>query len=230
MQLKKGLLVGTLPIFITLLSLVAPVKAYDAGEWFFRIGVAHVDPNDDSGAIEDQTGAVVVPGSPVKVDSGTAVGITAGYMLQENIGLELLAATPFSHDLEGAGGLAALGRIGKVKHLPPSLLVQYHFSPQAKVQPYVGIGANYTTFFDEDASSSLEGALGKTKIKLDDSFGLAAQAGIDVQLNNNWFLNAAYWRLDIDTEATLRTQGAGRLKVDVDIDPNVFMLGVGKRF
>jgi outer membrane protein len=166
----------------------------------------------------------------VAVDDGFSLGITAAYMMTDQIGIELLAAIPFKHDLQGAGDLAGLGRIGDTKHLPPTLSLQYHFMPTAQFQPYAGIGVNYTTFFSEDASSSLEGALGETSIKLDDSWGFAGQIGADMVLDNGWILNAAVWYIDIETEATLNTADAGQLKVDVDIDPWVFMLGAGFKF
>jgi len=222
-QLLLGLVLVTLPVV---------VMAHGQDEWIVKIGVAHVAPDASSGPITSKAdGSIVIPGSPVDVDSGTALGITIGRMLNENIGLELLAATPFAHDLEGDEALAGLGKIGEIEHLPPSLLVQYHFSPDAKVQPYVGAGANYTFFFNEESSSSLDAALGApTDISLDDSFGLAAQAGVDVMMNNGWFFNAALWWLDIETTAEIQPAGAGALEVDVDVDPLVYMIGFGKTF
>lgn len=70
-------------------------------------------------------------------------------MIKENIAIELLAATPFSHDIKGTGALAGVGKVGETKQLPPTLSVQYHFSPKASVRPYVGAGINYTIFFSE---------------------------------------------------------------------------------
>ena len=223
----KSILLG-----VVLTTLPVSAMAHEPGEWIVKVGVAHVAPDADSGAITSKAdGAVVIAGSPVDVDSGTALGITIGRMITENIGLELLAATPFAHDLQGDEALAGLGRIGEVEHLPPSLLVQYHFNPEGGVQPYIGAGVNYTFFFNEESSASLDEALGApTDVSLDDSFGFAAQAGLDVMMDNGWFFNAALWWIDIDTTAELQPAGAGALEVDVDINPLVYMLGFGKTF
>jgi len=222
---KTGLL------FLCAASLVGGVaSAHQAGDILLRVGPTWVIPNDDSSAIRTSDGSVAVPGSPVGVDDGVSLGLTAAYMLSDQIGVELLAAIPFKHDLEGHGELSALGKIGETKHLPPTVSVQYHFTPQGQFQPYVGLGLNYTTFFDEEVSASLEGALGETSLSLDDSWGLAAQAGVDVMFENGWFLNASAWYIDINTEATLNTAAAGRLNVDVDIDPWVFLVGAGFKF
>ena len=124
----------------------------------------------------------------------------------------------------------ALGDIGDAKVLPPTLSLQYHFLPDADFNPFVGIGLNYTTFFSESASSSLEAALGgPTSIELDDSFGVAGQIGVDWAVREDWFANATLWYVDMSTEATLNTGGVIRT-VDVDIDPWVFMFGAGIRF
>ena len=89
-------------------------------------------------------------------------------MLTDNWGVELLAATPFSHSVSTAG----LGEVAKVKHLPPTLMAQYYFGDaNSKVRPYVGAGINYTTFFDEEG----RGALAGTDVSVDSSWGMAGQ-------------------------------------------------------
>ena len=194
--------------------------ALDQGDWFARVGGSYISPNDDSGTIEPSFGA----GSGIGVDESAQLSFTVGHMVTSNIAVELLAALPFSHDIKGAGTLSGLGKIGETKHLPPTLSVQYHLAPKATVRPYVGLGLNYTLFFDEDTSGALEGV----GIDLDNSFGVAGQLGVDFDINKDWFFNADVRYIQIDTEASLDT-GAGD-KVSVDIDPWVFTLAIGRSF
>ena len=138
-------------------------------------------------------------------------------MYTDNVGIELLAATPFNHDLTGTGGVTT--KVGKAKQLPPTLSLQYHFNPAAKVKPYVGVGLNYTVFFSEKPIAPL------TSLKLKNSFGLAAQLGVDVKMQNDWYFNASVRYINIETTASTNLG-----TVDVDINPWVFSIGFAKRF
>jgi len=201
-----------------------PVAAQQAGDILLRLGATSVMPNDDSGAVEP------LAGTGVSVDDGTSLGITVTYMVSDTFGVEVLGALPFSHDITGNKGAIDGVSVGKVDHLPPTVTAQYHFKPASNIRPYVGAGINYTTFMDEKADSEIEAIVGETDISLDDSFGLALSAGVDIDINEDWYFNTSVWYIDIDTEATLKTAGAGELEVDVEIDPWVVMLGVGTRF
>ena len=217
--------------FLLTTLLTAPVglaQAHETGDIFLRLGAAQVDPtNDDSSLVAG------IGGSGVRVDDDTQLGITVTYMLSNRLGLELLAATPFEHEVNASGSIAGLGEVATVKQLPPTLtLIYYPLNPSSKVQPFFGAGINYTTFFDADASASAEAALNggaDTDVDVDDSWGLALRAGVDVKLNDKWNLNAGVWYLDIDTTATYETSG-GDVDVDIDIDPYVYMLGVSYTF
>ncbi|MEH6638878.1 MAG: OmpW family outer membrane protein [Porticoccaceae bacterium] len=206
--------------------LTPAVLAYESGDIIVRAGVASVQPVEDSGALE--VNGAGVPGTGAGVEGDEQLGLTLTYMLSNRWGVGVLAATPFEHDLSARGlGVDA----GSVKQLPPTITLQYFpMHADCKFQPYVGLGVNYTKFFDEDINSELEGVLGAGDLELDDSFGLAAQAGMDYAINDHWLLNASVWYLDIDTTADFKFDSGVRVKADVDIDPWVYMVGLGYKF
>ena len=188
--------------------------AVEKGDWLVRAGAANVSPNDSSTGLTG-VGATATVG----VDANTQIFANLSYMIKDNVSLELLAATPFTHDIKGTGALSALGKVGETKHLPPTFSVQYHFSPKESVRPYVGAGINYTTFFSEKATNTI------TSLKLDDSIGLAVQAGFDIDITKDWFFNADVRYINIETTATTDLGTS-----EVKINPTVISLGVGTRF
>lgn len=196
------------------------VMAHQEGDVIVRVGVASVVPNDSSDKILDSQ-------SELAVNSNTQLGFTLGYMFTDNISFEVLAATPFSHKI--STDLLGLGDIAETKHLPPTFMVQYYFGESGSTfRPYVGAGLNYTTFFDEGFNSTGNNAT-LTDLKLDDSWGLAANAGFDYKLNESWFLNASVWYANIETTATYKFGGAAQ-STDVKINPWVFMIAGGYTF
>ncbi|KQA97481.1 outer membrane protein OmpW [Vibrio metoecus] len=196
------------------------VMAHQEGDVIVRVGVASVVPNDSSDKILGSQ-------SELAVNSNTQLGLTLGYMFTDNISFEVLAATPFSHKI--STNLLGLGDIAETKHLPPTFMVQYYFGESGSTfRPYVGAGLNYTTFFDEGFNSTGNNAT-LTDLKLDDSWGLAANAGFDYKLNESWFLNASVWYANIETTASYKFGGAAQ-STDVKINPWVFMIAGGYTF
>ena len=105
--------------------------------------------------------------------------------------------------------------------MPPTVTVQYHFTPHGKFSPYVGAGLNYSLFYDEKP------AAGFTDLDIDNGIGYAAQAGFDYWLNENWGLNLDVKKLFLNVDASLNQ---GTVKADVDLDPWIVGVGVSYRF
>ncbi|MCX4025871.1 outer membrane beta-barrel protein [Endozoicomonas sp. SM1973] len=207
------------------LALSQAAMAYQEGDFIVRAGAATVDPNEDSSNVK-AGGADT--GWTAGVDSNTQLGLTGTYMITDHIGIGLLAATPFEHTLDLKNS-PDNGSLADIKHLPPTLTVQYYFNDtKANLQPYVGAGVNYTTFFDEKFTSKHK-SQGYNSLELEDSWGIAFEAGIDYQLTDNLLVNASVWYIDIDTEANFKV-GNTKAKVDVELDPWVYMVGLGYKF
>lgn len=215
----KSLLLATTTA--TLMTSTAAM-AYEAGDILVKGGLAIVSPDDKT------TATTFGAGTGASVDSNGQLGLTLTYMYTDNIGVELLAATPFNHNISGTGGLGGNAKIADTKHLPPTLTINYYpMDSNSPIQPYIGAGVNYTHFFDEQTA----GAIAGTNIDLDNSWGLAAHAGVDYELDENWSLNASVWYIDIETTATVTTTaGAFVGSLDVEIDPMVYMVGVSYKF
>jgi outer membrane protein len=219
---------------------VAPAaQAFEAGDFIVRAGAVQVAPDGSSERI-NVAGAPAVTANPrVDVDDNTQLGIRGSYMITSNIGIGILAATPFKHNINGAGTLDFAGKLGETKHLPPTITLQYYpMHSSSAFQPYAGVGVNYTTFFEEKTTNTLTSALGaaSTDLELDDSVGVAVEIGMDYMLSENFGLNAAVWWADINTDATITAfDGAGNVaartdKFEVEIDPMVYMVGFTYKF
>ena len=226
--MKKIPLISSILLAAGLASPVSTVMAYEAGDWLIRGRVINVNPNDSSGTLSLNGADTGLKG--VKVDSDTVPELDITYMINRNWGVELILGYS-EHTVTGEKSWAALGDVIDTKVLPPTLTLQYHFLPGSNIRPYIGAGVNYTYFFDEEVpSSSLLSSPGD-KVKLDSSWGWAAQAGVDIAINQDWFINMDVKYLDIDTTASFKNVlGTNSAKIDADIDPFVYGIGIGRRF
>lgn len=198
-------------LLLALPLLACPALAQSRGELTLALGAHQVAPKSGNGALAGGT-------LPVEVDKNIRPTFALEYFVADNLGVEVLAALPFEHDIQIRG----LGNIGSTKHLPPTLTLQYHFNSQGTVSPFVGAGLNYTTFFSEHT----RGALAGSKLTLDDSWGLAAHAGLDFRLSPRGALRVDVRWIDIDS--TVHLDGA-RLGT-VHIDPWVYGAAYVLRF
>lgn len=182
--------------------------AQDTGNLIVRARAVNLDSaNKDSTGLDLSINNKVLP----------EVDIT--YFFTPNFAAELILTYPQKQDIRSAGT-----KIGTLKHLPPTLTAQYHFTGLPGFRPYVGAGVNFTNFSKVDFIPAVDAALSPS-IK-NNSFGLAVQVGVDVPLGGGWLLNADVKKVQIGTKVYSAGTEVGKFKVD----PLLFGLGIGKRF
>jgi len=223
-QLLMGSLLASVMFFGGGVLDVSSALALEAGDVLVRLrGIGVVPTAESDGIGPDLTTSRLDP-QPAVVPE---LDIT--YMATKNIGIELILATS-PHDLDMTGALSSLNKSAESWLLPPTLLIQYHFMADGSIRPYVGAGVNYTISYAENASGSLETALGGgTDVSAGNSWGWAVQAGVDVDIDDRWFVNLDVKYVAISLDTTLTTGGVQR-QTDVDINPIIVGVGVGYRF
>ncbi|PJJ97350.1 hypothetical protein CO641_10165 [Lysobacteraceae bacterium NML91-0213] len=192
-------LISSSLLALALAAAAFPAAAQSAGDWTVAVGAHNVDPKSDNGTLAAGT-------LPVSVDSNVRPTIAFEYFVRDNLGIEVLAALPFQHDI----AIAGLGTVATTKHLPPTVSLQYHFNTGGTVSPLLGLGVNYTTFFSEDTRGALAGA----DLELGDSWGLAAHAGLDFRLGNGGAIRVDARWIDIDSSVRLDGAKLGTASID----------------
>ena len=177
--------------------------------WLVRVRAVHLAPADKSDPVGG-TGA----SDRLHVSAKWIPDVDIAYFFTPNWAAELLLTVPQKHDVTLDGQ-----RIGSFKHLPPTLLAQYHFLPGAQIDPYVGAGINYTLISKVDI---LNGA-GRLE---HDSVGAALQAGVDFRIDSKWSVNLDVKKIQIRSDVDINGAHASRVKVD----PLLLGVGVGYRF
>lgn len=219
MKIQNKLFTATTLLSAMLASM--PLHAVEKGDILVRARIINIAPDVGSNEVILSDGTAT--GGGIDVDDATTLDIDFTYMVTNNFGVELLLDIPSTHDVTGTNALAGVN-IGEVTVLPPALIAQWHFMPTNNIRPYAGAGINYTFFYSESTHSDL----GNTDLSVDDAFGLVAQAGVDIDINKDWYINFDAKYIDLDTTATLT--GDVEAKVDFDVNPLVLGVGIGTSF
>jgi len=193
------------------LCLPAAHAAYDVSannSWVVRLGATAVVPKSNNGSLA---------GMQANVSGDLKPSASLEYLVTPNWGVELLAAVPFSHNVRLDGTQAA-----RTHELPPTLGVNYHFMPDRVISPFVGVGLNYTLFYDTRGM----GPLRHTDVKIDNSWGAAAHAGFDYNFYPNWVFTADVRWIDISSDVHVNGSNVGH----TTINPLVYGLSFGYRF
>ena len=177
--------------------------------WLVRVRAVHLDPADKSDPVGG-TGA----SDRLHVSSKWIPDVDISYFFTPYLSAELLLTVPQKHDVTLDGQ-----RIGSFRHLPPTLLAQYHFLPGAQIDPYVGAGINYTLISKVD----ILGGAGSLE---HDSVGAALQAGVDFRIDSRWSVNLDVKKIQIRSDVDIDGVRASRVRVD----PLLLGVGVGYRF
>lgn len=193
-------------IFCIGLVLAPSLAAGADGGWLIRARVVNLNPSASSS-----------PVAGIDVEQRWIPEVDVSYFMTKNLALELILTYPQKHDVTLNGA-----NIGSVRHLPPTLTLQYHFLPEAQFRPYVGAGINYTRFSNVALNVPGVGALGMER----SSTGFALQGGLDIALGKNLVLNLDVKKIKMEADLTT---GAGFLS-RLTIDPLLVGVGLGWRF
>lgn len=190
--------------YVLTLPLLGVASAHEEGDWIIRVGAHNIDPKSNN--------------SPV-VNVGSEVQLTFDftYMITDRVGVEILAAAPFEHDLRLTDGTL----VATVEHLPPTISLQYRWG-ENNVQPFFGAGINYTAFNSETTLGPIAGG----NLKLDSSIGLAFQLGVDFHFSDSMLFTIVARKIDIDSDARLN----GSLLTKAKIDPTAIGASIGWKF
>jgi outer membrane protein len=185
------------------LALIAALPATAlADNWMMRVRAIDIVP--------DVSTSPTLAGLDVSSEWVPEIDFT--YFVSHNIGVELILGTA-RHEVTLGGA-----SLGKLNHLPPTLTLQYHFQPTPTIKPYVGAGVNYTRFYNVDLAPGL--SIDKN------SFGGALQAGVDIAVTKNGYINLDVKKIWINTDV----KSDGAKLTTLDIDPMVWGIGYGFRF
>lgn len=208
-------------------SLIATMSSYafadsNSSNWGLRLRAVRIEPENNSSSGTGALNSTLLPDNAIHVSSKTIPEIDITYFFTKNFATELILTYPQRHNVSiNSGPLSE--SIGSFKHLPPTLTFQYHFTPESQFQPYVGAGINYTRISSVKLHSNVAGV----DLDLDrNSFGPALQAGIDIKLSKNSYLNFDLKKVYIRSDVKLNGQKVSEVKVD----PLLIGIGIGWRF
>lgn len=192
---------------------------FTCNAFMIRVRALYFKPDESSSTITN------IGGKVEEVSHAIVPEVDFTYFFTKNIAAELILAST-KHTVDARGTTLDVNhktKLGIVKLIPATLLAQFHLLPDQMFDPYVGVGINYTYFYEQNQHATL------TDIKYDDSVGAAFQAGVDINIGRNWYVNLDVKKVLVETDVAV-TAGATVAKTTVTLDPYVLGAGFGYKF
>ncbi len=210
------------------LACAGVAHAQVAGTWMVRAGATHIAPNVTSGDLS----APSLPRTQADIKGASQVSGGITYMVNDHFAIDLPLALPFKNEIVGAGSIEGVGKIADVKALPATLIAQWRFMPpKSSFRPFVGLGLTYASFFGARGTPTLTALTGgtpanPTTLEVSSKFAPTVQAGANLDLGGNWFINGNMTYTPLSATTTLST---GQTQ-DSKINPASYSVSVGFMF
>jgi outer membrane protein len=169
-------------------------------------------------------------GSNTKANDNWVPTLAIEYFVAPQISIETICCLT-QHDVDGTGPIASAELVADAKILPATVTVKYHFT-ESGVRPFIGAGPSWFLFIDEKPGGAAVALLSATRQRLDNRFGVVAQAGIDIPLGDKGFgisFDAKKYFLRT-TAHWYNAAGTEVLSTKHKLDPWVLSGGVSYRF
>ena len=207
------------------LAASAAASAQSAGTWSARVGFLNITPQVTS----DDLTPPSFPGTKANASGDTQLAGGVSYMLTDHVVIDVPLALPYHNNLTGAGAIQGVGKIGSVESLAMTVFVNYKFmEPGAQVRPYVGFGLTYAKFFNAKGTAALSALTGghPTTLSIESKFAPTPLIGVNVALNDRWYLDAGLSKTLLKNRTTLSTGQT----IDLKLDPVSYGLQLGYKF
>ena len=215
MKTTTALLAAGLALSLAGVAQAQEFQPKTAGTKMLNVRLTTVDP-EAGNPITTLAGAPT--GLRAEVDADVMPTIGLSYFFTDNVAVEVIAGTT-QHTVTAKGPTTDV-KVKETWVLPPVVTLQYHFAPAGKVSPYVGAGINYMIFYGGSDKNNFA-------LDIDDGFGFALQAGVDVAMSGPWSANLDVKKVFFETDATDNRNG---VKSTVSLDPWVISAGFGYKF
>jgi outer membrane protein len=199
----------------------APAAIEEWNPWMIRVRAVDVLPDGNSTVYYTGRPDLSSPNTSLRISDQAIPELDISYFFTQNLAAELILGVS-RHSITGTGNLAG-ANIGKTTVLPPTLTFQYHFTQFGAFKPYVGLGVNYSTFFDTKSGSGIA----PNRFAIGDSFGAAAQFGFDYMIDRHWGWNVDVKKVWMRPEYSI---GNGAITGTAHIDPWLIGTGITYKF
>ncbi|HEX6177370.1 MAG TPA: OmpW family outer membrane protein, partial [Thermoanaerobaculia bacterium] len=174
----------------------------------------------------------VLAGNPAEehelaLSSDTGYGVS-GLLFFGNFAAELsVAQIESSLEIAAADDEPRPAAPSRSRIMPVTLALQYHFAPDAMIDPYIGVGA--MTIMTSDPEDIPTTGVAVTAFEADD-YGYLVSAGLAVEMTETIgvILDAKYVPSGIATRATINTPAG--TTADIDMNPIMVSIGVSWRW
>lgn len=211
-----------------IMALSAPAHAEgEQGKWQVKLlGTAVLPDGKITEVNEDLVG---LPGNlQTEANDNFVPTVAIEYFFTDNISLETICCVT-QHDVDGTTGMPGAELVADAKIIPATFTLKYHIDA-GPIRPYIGAGPTYFIFVDEQPGAAAVGA-GADGFRLNDKFGIALQAGVDVPLGKSGAaLTLDAKRYFLETSAHWYAGDTEVISTRHKLDPWVLSAGVGYRF
>lgn len=167
-------------------------------------------------------------GAQTDINDNVVPTVAIEYYATPNISVETICCLT-QHHATGRGTLSGARLVDHIMILPATVTLKYHVDA-GPIKPYVGVGPSVFFFIDEKPGADAA-ALGVDKLKLENKFGVALQAGVDIPVNDAGMgVTLDGKKYFMDTTAHFKVAGDDVLVTKHKLDPWVLSAGVYFRF